>query len=85
MAVGLARRFRSHSHSSVRSPSAPAASRHAPGEYHVHQAAKVPPCAEFLRAACTPNAAIAASEDNQCGGEGPLIKNTARAIQNTYT
>ena len=25
------------------------------GEYHVHQAQKVPPCASFLRDACKPN------------------------------
>ena len=31
------------------------------GEYHVHQAATVPPCAEFLRKACKPNSTIASS------------------------
>ena len=31
------------------------------GEYHVHQADKVPPCAEFLREACRPNASIIAA------------------------
>ena len=28
------------------------------GEYHVHQAVQVPPCATFLRNACKPNATV---------------------------
>ena len=31
------------------------------GEYHVHQTAKVPSCAPFLRDTCKPNATIATS------------------------
>jgi hypothetical protein len=31
------------------------------GEYHVHEAARVPPCADFMRDACKPNATIATS------------------------
>ena len=30
-------------------------------EYHVHQAAKVPPCVDFLRESCKPGAAVAKS------------------------
>jgi hypothetical protein len=31
------------------------------GEFHVHEANPVPPCAEFLREACKPNSTISTS------------------------